>query len=76
VETNAPWSVTDTGSTIKIAAASITFNYTSCSRGGSGELVATPDKTSAISSTVLSGTLSGRAWSGSLSWTPAGVYGL
>jgi hypothetical protein len=48
----------------------------SCNLAISGNLTATPNKTSSISSVSLSGTLGGRAWTGGLNWTPAGVYGL
>lgn len=81
-----PWTATDNGSTISISGVSFTMSY-ECpypvgkgSRTFSGELTATPDKTSAISSTTLSGTLSAEGFNpsavGSLDWSPAGVYGL
>jgi hypothetical protein len=80
VTTSSPWTLTDEGTSIKVSGVSITFTYLSCGRGGAGTLTATPDNTSAISSTTLTGTLAEgpvkRAWSGSMNWTPAGVYGL
>lgn len=75
-----PWTIVNQGSSIKIANVQLSIKGTGCSTVASGELIATPNKASAISSTSLSGTLStfgaNRAWSGSLNWTPAGVYGL
>ncbi len=47
----------------------------------SGAMLATPNNTSAIASTTLGGTLSSpqigaQTWTGSLSWTPSGKYGI
>jgi hypothetical protein len=71
-----PWALVDNGTSIAVKNVSIG----SCAGGGTGELTATPDKAGAISSTTLSGTLKrggvSIAWSGTLNWTPAGVYGL
>jgi hypothetical protein len=52
-----------------------------CTTHWTGDLFATPNNASAISSTSLSGTLkrggvTNVAWSGSLNWTPAAIYGL
>ena len=81
VTSTSPWSFTNEGSTIKIGNVDFTLNYKG---GGSerftGSLTATPDKSSAISSTSLSGTLQrtggNTSWTGSASWSPAGVFGL
>jgi hypothetical protein len=73
-----PWTLVDNGTTIAVKNVSIA----TCGFLGSftGELTATPDNPSAISSTALYGRLtdagSSLTWDGSLSWTPAGVYGL
>lgn len=73
-----PWTLVDNGTSIAIKNVSIA----SCGFTNPflGELTATPDKTSAISSTSLTGTLNSGginvAWSGTLNWTPAGVFGL
>jgi hypothetical protein len=72
------WPLVDQGSYITVKNATIT---TACGVGsGTGDLTATPDRASAISSTSVAGTLKGElgsiGWSGSLSWDPAGVYGL
>jgi hypothetical protein len=75
-----PWSVVDQGATIQITGVDFTVNN-GCSDTFTGELTATPDNASAISSTSLSGTLLRNGsvntmWSGSLNWTPSGVFGL
>jgi hypothetical protein len=77
-----PWALTDQGTSIKITGVSITFGYASkeCAETWSGELLAGVDSTTAISNMTPSGTLhsgiGNRSWSGSLNWSPAGVYGL
>jgi hypothetical protein len=78
VAIGAPWNLSDQGTSIAMTGVSITFDTagTECDVTASGGLTATPDNTSAISSTSLSGTMGGRTWSGSLNWSPAGVYGL
>lgn len=84
VTTNSlPWSAVNEGTSIKINVGQFTINYSNCAPQSfaKGELTATPDKVSAISSTVITGqweTGGGglRPATGSLNWTPAGVYGL
>jgi hypothetical protein len=78
-----PWAVQNTGTTVKITNMKVTETVTGCAYKGSynfsGPVTLTPDKASAISSTTGSGNLSGGltgAVSGSLGWSPAGVYGL
>jgi len=84
VTTNSlPWSVVNEGTSIKINVGQFTINYSNCAPQSfaKGELTATPDKVSAISSTAISGQFETgggglRSATGSLNWTPAGVYGL
>lgn len=78
-----PMSAIDEGTKIKFPEFSFTIKYehSGCDEYVSGALFATPDKVGAISSTSLSGTLksngsTSKTWSGSVNWTPAGVYGL
>ncbi len=78
-----PWKATDQGSSIKLSNISFTVSYSGSKckpETFTGELTATPNNKSAISSTSISGSLStgviNRNWSGSLKWNPAGVYGL
>jgi len=77
-----PWPVINEGTSIRITEFPISINFSKCgSKTFQGELTATPDKVGAISSTSIAGFLetgSGgeQLWGGSLSWTPAGVYGL
>jgi hypothetical protein len=77
-----PWPVYDEGSAIRISEFPIRVNFSKCgSKTFKGELTATPNNKYAISSTSIWGILetgSGgkQSWGGSLSWTPAGVYGL
>jgi len=73
-----PWTLVDNGTSIAIK--NVSIGSCGFAKPFTGELKATPDKVGAISSTTLSGTLNSGginvAWSGSLNWTPAGVYGL
>jgi len=81
-----PWSATDEGTTIKISGVSFSLKTESGSCPPykwpvTGELTATPDKTSAIGNTGLEGQLkdgsgSKMNWLGPVNWTPAGIYGL
>lgn len=79
-----PWSVSTTASkTINITKFpfEIQFGNGCAAWSLSGEMVATPNNTSAIASTTLSGTLTEpylgpQKWGGSLSWTPSGKYGI
>jgi hypothetical protein len=69
----------DQGATIAVKGMSVSVT---CAFGApfTGDLVATPDSTSGVSYTSLSGTLNSEGinmkWSGKLNWAPAGVYGL
>jgi hypothetical protein len=79
-----PWSVSTTATkTINIAKFpfEIQFGKGCMPWNLSGEMIATPNNTSAIASTALSGTLTSaylgpQKWTGSLSWTPSGLYGI
>jgi hypothetical protein len=73
--TNSPTLIND-GTHITIQSIELTGTGQACNLSVSGNLRATPDRTGAISSVALSGTLGGRPWTGTLNWTPAGVYGL
>jgi hypothetical protein len=83
--TSLPWSVVNEGSFIRLTSVPMTITFPEYpGKCGptlvSGELLATPNNVNAISSTKLAGTLLHggikQSWSGSVSWTPAGVYGL
>ncbi len=84
VTSTSPWSFTNEGSTIKVGSVDLTLKYkgklSEWTERFTGSLTATPNNTSAISSSPLSGTLQrpagGTSWSGSASWNPAGVFGL
>jgi hypothetical protein len=78
VSIGAPWNLSDQGTSINMTGVSITFDAlgTACDVTSSGSLVASVNNKAAISSTSLSGTMSGLKWTGTLNWTPAGVYGL
>lgn len=77
-----PLKVIDEGSKIRVPSFSLAIAKEKCATETlTGELFATPDKVGEISSTSLSGTLNSSAggtktWTGSASWSPAGVYGL
>ncbi len=86
---NLPWSLLDEGTRIGISNVSFKINFEGafCPYSffeAEGTIYATPDKTSAISSVTLAGTLTTHtggsefkgSWTGSSSWSPAGVYGL
>lgn len=80
-----PWTATDEGSTIRISGIDFTVKYdcgwpSNPTRHFTGELTATPNNASAISTTMLTGTLAADGESmgtnGIWYWNPAGVYGL
>jgi hypothetical protein len=82
VSFNQPWTIIDQGSYASVKGISIGVYENGCGLPVpfSGELKATPDKTTAISYTTLTGKLDSGgmevSWSGQLNWTPAGAYGL
>lgn len=77
-----PTTVVNEGSKIRISDFSLTIDYTKCGNENvTGTLYATPNDSEEISSTSLSGVLKSngttdKTWSGSVNWSPAGVYGL
>lgn len=77
-----PWSVSITASkAINIAKFPFEVQFSKgCIWKMNGEMLATPNNTSAIASTTLSGTLTGEPfpmkWTGSLNWSPSGKYGI
>ncbi|HUC06995.1 MAG TPA: hypothetical protein VMR96_02810 [Solirubrobacterales bacterium] len=81
--TGLPWSIQDEGTKIKISGFAFTMQFSGgkCTElKASGTMYATPDSTTAIKSTSFAGLLSttwgAQEWTGPMSWTPAGVFGL
>jgi hypothetical protein len=84
--TDLPWTVHDEGSFVKFSDFGFTGKLTgvgSCAGGVpltlEGDVAATPFSKAAISSTTLSGEMSGNleaAMEGTFNWSPSGVYGL